>query len=366
MEQGGQLALLDPLPILAIMSRASRHLGLGATLSTTYLPTYQLARALATLDLLSGGRAAWNVVTSASTIEAQNFGLDGVGPRDRRYDRADEVLEACCRLWDSWEQDALLIDRRSGRFADGAKIHAADYAGAWIRSKGPLTVPRSPQGRPVIMQAGASDRGRDFAGRWAEMIFTLQYDKPGMEAFYADVKGRMGDCGRDPASCAILTSIDVIVAETESIAREKQDFINALIRPEHGLALMSGHLGFDVSQFPLDQPLPDVRREEGSRGSFDIILRGAGEEKLTLGETARRFATSQLCPQIVGTAAQVADHLEYLFEGAACDGFIVNPTVFPGTFEQVVRMVAPELQRRGLFRTEYRGRTLRENLLDAA
>ncbi len=358
-EQGGAMTLLDPMPILAMMARVTQHLGLGATLSTTHIPTYHLARTIATLDLLSGGRAAWNVVTSSSAMEAQNFGSDNVVARVSRYDRADEVLEACMKLWSSWEDDALIMDKQSGLFADSGKVHAANYEGQAIRTKGPLTVPRSPQGSPVIMQAGASERGREFAARWAEVIFTVQTDIAGMKAFYDDVKGRMARYGRAPDDCAILASINVIAAETEAIAREKQAYVNSLVTVEQGITLMSNHLGFDVGALPLDEPIVDIDLEVGSRGVFDIILAASRNERLTVREAARLYATTALTPQIVGTPEQVADEMQHYFENRGCDGFIVNPITMPGSFEQMVRLVVPELQRRGLFRRDYVHATLR-------
>ena len=360
--RGGQVCLLDPAVVLPMMARVTQHIGLGLTYSSTFNHPYQIARMLGSLDHLSGGRAAWNVVASTSTLEARNFGMDAMPGRAQRYDRADEVLEACCALWDSWEPGALLCDKASGAFADPAKIHYVDYSGQWIRTRGPLTTPRSPQGRPVIMQAGSSDRGRDFGARWAEVIFTLQHSKADMQAFYADFKARMAARGRAPEECAILPSVDVVLGETESIARERAEHVNSLVDAQLGLAQMSGHIGIDLARFDPDQTLSDIAVEEGSRGSFDVILQGTRAEGLTLGEAARRFATSELCPQLVGTAEMVADELTDLFAGHACDGFVLTPTSFPGMFEQFSRSVVPLLQRRGVFRTEYAGRTLRENL----
>ncbi len=360
--RGGQVCLLDPALVLPMMARVTRHIGLGLTYSSTFNHPYQIARMLGTLDHLSGGRAAWNVVASTSTLEARNFGLEEMPGRAQRYDRADEVLEACCALWDSWEDGALLLDRASGAFADPAKIHYANYAGQWIRTRGPLTTPRSPQGRPVIMQAGSSDRGRAFGARWGEVIFTLQHRKEDMQAFYADFKSRMAALGRAPEECVVLPSIDVVLGETESIARERAEHVNSLVDTQLGLAQMSGHIGIDLARFDPDQPLQDIAVETGSRGSFDVILQGTRAEGLTLGEAARRFATSELCPQLVGTAEMVADRLTDLFADHACDGFVLTPTLSPGMFEEFGRAVVPVLQRRGVFRREYTGRTLRENL----
>ena len=362
--RGGQVCLLDPAVVLPMMARVTSRIGLGLTYSSTFNHPYQIARMLASLDHLSAGRVAWNVVASTSTLEARNFGMDSMPGRAQRYDRADEVLEACFALWDSWEDGALVLDRASGTFADPAKIHYVDYAGQWIRTRGPLTTPRSPQGHPVIMQAGSSDRGRDFGARWGEVIFTLQHAKADMQAFYADFKARMAAKGRPPEACVVLPSIDVVLGETESIARERADYVNSLVDTQLGMALISGHTGLDLSRFDPEQPLADVAIEEGSRGSFDVILQGTAAEGLTLGQAARRFATSELCPQIVGTAEMVADTLTDLFQDGACDGFVLTPTTFPGMYEQFCRSVVPLLQRRGVFRTEYAGTTLRDHLRD--
>lgn len=362
LEKGGALSLLEPLPILAIMARVTRHIGLGATLSTTFLSPYHIARTLATMELLSGGRMAWNVVTSASVTEARNFGLAAMPGREERYRKAHEVLEACHALWDSWQADALVVDKASGRFADASKVRYVDYEGEFIRTRGPLTVPRSPQDRPVIMQAGSSGPGRAFAARWAEMIFTLQHSTADMIAFRSEMREALAAAGRNPDDCAILPSVDPIIGETESIAREKQEYVNGLVDPELGMALMSSHIGTDLSKYTPHQSLAELQLEEGSRGSLDVILQGTRAEGLSVGEAAKRFATSELAPQVVGTPEQVADQLEAMFTSGGCDGFILTPTVSPGTWEQFARAVVPVLQRRGLMRTSYAGPTLRENL----
>ena len=241
-------------------------------------------------------------------------------------------------------------------------MHYVNYHGRWISTRGPLTVPRSPQGRPVIMQAGSSPRGRDFAARWGELVFTLQHSKSDMQAFYQDLKSRAVAQGRAPEQCLVLPSIDVILGETDAIARERQEYVNDLVQTEAGMAQMSGHIGMDLSRLPPDLPLSDMDIEAGSRGSLDVILQGTQAQGLTLGEAARRFATSELCPQIVGSPATVADQLQDLFESHACDGFILTPTLMPGMFEQFTRAVVPLLQARDLFRRDYAGRTLREHL----
>ncbi|MFZ6763051.1 MULTISPECIES: LLM class flavin-dependent oxidoreductase [Acetobacterales] len=364
--KGGALSLLDPLPILAMMARATRHIGLGATLSTTFHHPYQIARTLGTLDILSGGRMAWNIVTSASHLEARNFGMEAIPGREERYARAHEAVEACLKLWSSWEADALILDRESGRFADPARVHYAHYEGQHIRSRGPLTVPRTPQGHPVLMQAGSSGPGLDFAARWAELVFTLQHSAEDMRRFRAATRERVARHGRDPDNCAVLPSVDPIIGETESIAREKADYVNSLVDAELGMALTSSHIGTDLSRFPPDRPVEDLDLPEGSRGSFDVILQGTRAEGLSLGEAARRYATSELAPQLVGTPESVADQMEAIFTGGACDGFVLTPTVSPGTWEQFTRAVVPILQRRGLLRRHYAATTLRGHLREAA
>ena len=360
--RGGQVCLLDPAVILTMMARVTHHIGLGLTYSSTFNHPYQIARMLGSLDHLSAGRVAWNVVASTSTLEARNFGMDAMPGRAQRYDRADEVLEACFALWDSWDAGALVLDKQTGTFADPSKIHYVDYAGQWIKSRGPLTTPRSPQGHPVIMQAGSSDRGREFGARWAEVIFTLQHSKADMQDFYGDFRSRMTRRGRAPDECVILPSIDVVIGETERVAKERADYVNSLVDTQLRMAQISGHIGVDLSKFDPEQPLADIVLEEGSRGSFDVILQGTKADGLTLGEAARRFATSELCPQLVGTPTMIADHLIDLFEAYACDGFVLTPTTFPGMFEQFARSVVPILQERGVFRKEYTGATLRETL----
>ncbi|HTI03319.1 MAG TPA: LLM class flavin-dependent oxidoreductase [Acidisoma sp.] len=362
--RGGQVCLLDPAVILPMMARVTERLGLGLTYSSTFNHPYQIARMLGTLDHLSRGRVAWNVVASTSTLEAQNFGMTEMPGRAQRYDRADEVLEACMALWNSWEEGALVLDKKSGIFADASKVHYADYEGQWIKTRGPLTVPRSPQGHPVIMQAGSSERGRDFGARWGEIIFTLQHQKSDMQTFYKDFKGRMQKFGRAPESCVVLPSIDVVIGETEAIARERAEYVNELVDTQLGMACVSGQIGIDLSQLDPDQPLTDIQVEQGSRGSFDVILQGTAAEGLTLGEAARRFATSELCPQLVGTPEMIADRLIDLFQDHACDGFVLTPTTFPGMYEQFCKTVVPILQERGVFRKDYAGRTLREHLQD--
>jgi FMN-dependent oxidoreductase (nitrilotriacetate monooxygenase family) len=348
--------------LLAAMARKTKHIGLAGTLSTAFYHPFHIARSFASLDHMSGGRAAWNVVTSANSREAQNFGLEQLMDRNSRYDHADEVMEACDALWNSWDADAIIYDRERGVYADPTKVHYANYHGKFVRTRGPLPTPRSPQGRPVIMQAGSSERGRQFAARWAEVIFTLQHSKPDMQAFYADIKMRMERCGRAPEECIITPAIDIVLGETDSIARERADYLHSLVSAEVGVCDISNAIGVDLSPFPLDQPLDDMEITEGARGVLDVVLQGSRAAGLTLREAGYRYGVSQLTPALVGSATTVADRLQDMFESRCCDGFVICPSITPGTYMQFVKTVVPELQRRGVFRVEYSGRTLRENI----
>ncbi len=358
----GQMWYLDPMLLLAAMARVTSNIGLAGTLTTAFYHPFHIARAFATLDHMSKGRAAWNVVTSANTREAQNFGLDRLMDRALRYDHADEVLEACDQLWNSWDEDAIFYDRKSGVYADPSKVHYVNYEGKYVRTRGPLTTPRSPQGRPVIMQAGSSDRGRDFAARWAEVVFTLQHSKPDMQAFYSDIKTRMQRLGRAPEECIVTPAIDIILGETESIAQERAAYLESLVSAEVGICDISNGIGIDLSGLPMDKPIEDMDTPDGARGVLDVILQGSRAANLTLRQAGHRYGVSQLTPALIGTPEMIADRMQDMFESHCCDGFVVCPSITPGTYMQFVKTVVPELQRRGIYRTEYAGRTLRENI----
>ena len=355
--RGGQLSLIDPMTVLPLMARVTRHLGLGNTISTTFNQPYHIARSLGSLDLLSRGRAAWNVVTSATDFEARNFGLDGVPAKDDRYDRADDVLEACFALWDCWDADALVMDRKSGVFADATKIRYADHVGPYVRTRGPMTIPRTPQGRPLILQAGSSPRGRQCAARWADMIFCTTPTKADTLAFREDMHQRLAAMGRAPAECAILPTLSVVIGETESIAREKAQHLDSLIDPELVMASSSQLLGVDLSRIETAEEAEIAAGNQGIAGSRDRMSALARAQGISFAQAVRK-------PRglLAGTPAMIADYMEDWFTSGACDGFVLPPTVFPGTYEEFGRMVTPELQRRGLLRREYAGRTLRENL----
>jgi FMN-dependent oxidoreductase (nitrilotriacetate monooxygenase family) len=354
---GGQISYMDPLVVLPIMARVTKHLGLGATLSTTLLHPYWIARTLASLDMLSGGRMAWNIVTSATDLEARNFGMDGIPGKEERYDRAEEVVEACCALWESWQDGAFVMDKEGGTFIDPSRVRYTEFEGKWVKTRGPLSIPRTPQVRPVFMQAGSSDRGRDFAARWAEFVFCTPHSKADTLAFTTDLKSRMAKYGRAPEDCKVLPSFMTVIGETESIAQEKFDYLQSLIDPEAQRMLNSALMGVDLSRVASPEEMRVAQGNQGIVGSQDRVLQMMRQEKI-----AFRDAVAKPRALLVGTASSIADTLEDYFTSGACDGFIITPTVFPRMFEEFCRLVVPELQRRGLFRTEYAGTTLRENL----
>jgi FMN-dependent oxidoreductase (nitrilotriacetate monooxygenase family) len=362
---GARPVKLDLSVVLGVIAGATRHIGLGATYSTTYYSPFHVARTFATLDHLSGGRAAWNVVTSVNDSEAQNYGFREHLGHDERYDRADEFLEATTGLWDTWEDDALILDRQTPRFADPDKVHELDYEGKWFTVRGPLTVPRSPQGRPVILQAGSSGRGREFAARWAELIFT---GDPGLEvarSHYTDQKERVGALGRDPASVKMLPMAYTVVGESPGHAQEREQvFLHDLVDPTASLTLLSELMNYDFSGMALDAPITDelIASVSGIRGLVQNLRRHIGGDTVTLADLAGHRATLLQGPRFVGTAAMIADQMEEWFGGGACDGFVIAATHVPGAYEDMVRLVVPELQRRGLFRSAYTGSTLRDHL----
>ncbi|GAC66527.1 LLM class flavin-dependent oxidoreductase [Gordonia soli] len=354
-------ATIDPSLVAASIAAVTTHLGVAVTKSATYFHPYEVARLFGSLDHLTRGRIAWNIVTSLSQAEAQNFGFDQHVAHDERYARAEEFVQTAVKLWSSWDEDAVVADKGTGVWADPTKVRAVDHEGEYYRTRGPLNQPRSPQHRPVLIQAGSSSRGKDFAARWAEAIFEIDPTPEGRRAYYDDVKSRADNHGRNPDHVKIFPSFIPFIGETESIAREKQAFHNELADPVSGLITLSVHTDHDFSGYDLDAPLEDVQ-VSGTQGLFDVARRLSERDELTLRDIGRLYAEGVLLPQFVGTASDVADQIEESFTGGEADGFIVSTAQSPGTFNDFVDQVVPELQRRGLFRREYRGRTLREHL----
>jgi FMN-dependent oxidoreductase (nitrilotriacetate monooxygenase family) len=362
---GARPVKLDLSVVLGVVAGATEHIGLGATYSTTYYSPFHVARTFATLDHLSGGRAAWNVVTSVNDSEAQNYGVREQLDHDARYDRADEFLQATTGLWDTWEDDALILDRVNGYFADPDKVHELNHEGVWFSVRGPLTVPRSPQGRPVLLQAGSSGRGRDFAARWAELIFSGDPDIDIARAHYKDQKERVAAAGRDPESVKMLPMVYTVVGESRSQAEDREQlFLHELVDPQASLTLLSELMNHDFSGMALDAPITDdlIASVSGIRGLVQNIRQHIGGQTVTLADLANHRATLLQGPRFVGTGTVVADQMEEWLTGDACDGFVIAATHTPGAYEDVVRLVVPELQRRGVFRDRYRGETLRDNL----
>jgi FMN-dependent oxidoreductase (nitrilotriacetate monooxygenase family) len=352
---------LDPVPLLGALAASTTHIGLGATRSTSYDQPYHIAREFATLDHLSGGRAAWNVVTSMNDGEALNFGVAQHLEHDARYDRADEFVELACELWNSWEPGALVLDRENGVYADPDRVHYVRHEGAWFSSRGPLNIPRSPQGRPVIIQAGSSGRGKKFAARWAEVVFTIQQTPELMKRFSDDVRASLAEFNRPPQSCKILTAVMPFVADTAAQAEEERAAHNAMIHPLVGLSTLASHSNFDFSTLPLDQPIREAT-SRGTQGMFETVMRITRDEALSLSDVGTLYGRSVLVPQIAGTASDVADYLESIVKAGAADGFVVSPAFLPDSLDRFVDGVVPELQRRGLFRRDYGGPHLRDHL----
>ncbi len=363
---GVRTVKMDLIPILTAMGMATSRIGLGGTYSTTYYEPFHVARTFATLDLMIGGRAAWNVVTSLNDSEAANFGQDQHLEHDLRYDRADEFIEVVMGHWATWADDAVVADRATGFFADPAKVRALNHVGKWFRSRGPFTVPRSPQGHPVIMQAGQSGRGQSFAARWGELIFASVKTPEAGRASYRAFKDAVDRAGRNPDLVKLAPAIYTVVGETRTIAEEKRAFIELLAAPEDSLTLIAEVTNFDFSKVGLDEPLSD-----GQLASVGVnlglkarVIERSGKSNPTPRDfiTFSKRGTINEMPVFCGTAEDVADQLEDWFTTGVCDGFVLSATHRPGGYEDFGRLVVPELQRRGLFHEDYAGTTLRENL----
>jgi FMN-dependent oxidoreductase (nitrilotriacetate monooxygenase family) len=351
----------DPLTLLPVLAVDTTHLGLIATASTTFEQPYLIARRFASLDHISGGRAGWNVVTTANPDSALNFGLEEHMEHDERYARAREFVDVVTGLWDSWADDAFERDVESGIYFDPEKLHVLNHKGRYLQVRGPLNIARPVQGWPVIVQAGASEAGRQLAAETAEVVFAAGGRLPDAQAFYADVKGRMEALGRNRDHLKILPGAFVVVGETVDEAREKRARLDSLVHYESAIASLSIALGHDASVFDPDAPLPEIPESNASKTSRDRVVAMAKRENLTVRQLAQRLGGySGLA--FVGTPKTIADSMEEWLVGEGCDGFNVMFPFVPEGLDDFVDKVVPELQRRGLFRREYEGRTLRENL----
>lgn len=352
----------EPITLLAALAMVTSRIGLVATATTTYNAPYDVARKFASLDQISHGRVGWNIVTSSSELEAHNFGLEAHPDIATRYATAHEFVDVVRGLWDSWDEGALLIDKQGGAFFDPDKLHVLNHSGPRYKVRGPLTIPRSPQGQPVLVQAGSSEAGRTLASSVGEVIFTIQRDLAAGQAFYADIKQRAAAHGRDPTHALVMPGVMPIIGRTRQEAQDKYEELQALIHPEAGLNALSRTLGMDMSGVDVNAPLPEIDVSRLTQSRAVGIVETARRDRMSVREVYERLVVSKGHRQIVGTANDIADTLQEWFEADAADGFNVMPAQMVGDLNDFVSGVIPELQRRGLFRRAYQGRMLREHL----
>ena len=362
LKRSATVTSFDPLTLLPALAMATRHLGLIATASTTFEPAYTIARRFASLDHISEGRAGWNLVTTSNPDAALNFGMDDQMPHAERYARAREYFDVVTGLWDSWADDAFIRDVESGIYFDPARLHVLDHKGKYLKVRGPLNIARPVQGWPVVVQAGASDAGRQLAAETAEVVFAAGGPLKGAQEFYADVKARMARVGRNPDHIKILPGAFVVVGDSLDEAKEKRARLDSLVNYDSGIAAVSIALGIDARKFDPDKPLPDdIPETQASKSGRDRVIELGKRENLTVRQIAGRLGGYGGLG-MVGTPQMIADQMEEWLVGEACDGFNVMFPYLPGGLDDFVDKVVPELQRRGLFRKEYEGKTLRENL----
>lgn len=356
------VAWVEPFTAMVALARSTRHIGLICTASTTFDEPYNIARRFASLDIVSGGRGGWNLITSSNPLEWMNYNEDRLAPREKRYARAREFAQVVRGLYDSWDDDAFVIDRASGRFFDPKKVHVLNHKGEFFRVRGPLNVARSPQGQPVLVQAGASEDGKNLAAETADVVFAATPTIDGAREFYADVKRRVEGFGRDPNHIVIMPGFQVTLGHSDLEAQEKFQALQDLIPPEVGMQHLSQYIGFDLTGHPIDGPLPEIPLTNVNFSRTELLVKLARRENLTIRQLYQRISGGRGHFQTYGTPRQVADTLEEWFTTGAADGFNVLGSVYPGDLTDFVDMVIPELQRRGLFRTRYEGKTLRDNL----
>lgn len=356
-------AFFEPVTLLSGLAAVTSRIGLTATASTTYNDPYGLARRFASLDLISDGRAGWNLVTSNTEAEAQNFGSDAHPRHHDRYQRAEEFIDVVLGLWNTYADDAFLRNKESGFYLDHGKQNVLGHRGKHFSVKGPLNVARSPQGHAVVVQAGSSEPGKELAARTAEVVFTAQQTLADAQTFYADIKGRMTKYGRSEDQLKVMPGIFTVIGRTRQEAQEKFEELQELIHPAVGIELLSYMIGdFDLSQYPLDGPVPELPESNGGKSRQHLLLDLARKDNLTINQLAKRIAGARGHWQVVGTASDVVDLLEDRFVNGGADGFNIMPPTLPGGLTDFIELAVPELRRRGLFRTEYEGATLRENL----
>jgi FMN-dependent oxidoreductase (nitrilotriacetate monooxygenase family) len=359
----GKVVKFEPMTILSALAAVTKNLGLVATSTTTFNEPYTLARQFASLDQISGGRSGWNLVTSNNEQDALNYSREAHLSHSDRYDRAIEFADVVNGLWDSWDDDAFIRDKEGGVFFDPAKMHVLNHKGAHFQVRGPLNVACSPQGRPVLVQAGASGTGRDVAARLAELVFTAATTFEQAKEFYDDVRMRIPRFGRSQDQVKVMPGFYPVVAPTASEAQEKYDYLQSLIQKPVGISILEHTIGVHgLDKIPLDGPVPEMADTNGPLSRQRLLLEQARRDKLTFWELCLANAGPRGDALSIGTPSQVADEMEHWFKDGAADGFNVMPAWLPGSLKDFVDLVIPELQRRGLFRTEYEAMTLRENL----
>ncbi|WP_445178119.1 LLM class flavin-dependent oxidoreductase [Pseudomonas sp. McL0111] len=355
--------VFDPLVLLSGLAAVTERIGLVSTVSTSYNEPYLLARKFASLDHLSGGRSGWNLVTSATDLEALNFGRERHFEHDDRYRRAQEFIDVVTGLWDSFEDNAFVRDKASGVFFQPDKLHVLNHKGEHYRVRGPLNIPRTPQGYPVLIQAGSSEPGKALAARTAEVVFTAQQTLGNAQAFYTDVKGRLASYGRRPEQLKIMPGISPVIGRTQSEAEDKYQQLQDLIEPRVGLAMLAGMAGgFDLSEYDLDGPLPELPPSNSMQSRQALFIDLARRENLSIRQLYLKVAGARGHHTVIGTPKTVADTLEQWFVEQAADGFNIMPPFLPEGLDDFVDGVVPLLQQRGLFRREYSGATLRDHL----
>lgn len=355
-------AWLEPYTLLAALAPHTKNIGLVCTKSTSFDPPYTVARQFATLDLISGGRSGVNIVTTGNGRAALNFSQTEHKPKEERYEIASEFVEVLKGLWDSWDEDAFIRDKKTGTFFEFDRMHVLRHEGAHFQVEGPLNVPRSPQGQPIIVQAGASEKGKELAAKSADVVFTATQSLQMAQEFYSDLKSRASKYGRQPDDIKILPGLSVTVAETKNEAKSKFRDLQNLIHPEHGLSYLSRRVGHDFTKMDPDLLVPQLNavHEVGSRS--EQMLKLARDKRWTLRQLYQHFAASRGHMVLVGTPKAVVDSMQEWLDKSGCDGFNLIPSLFPDEFDAFVEMVIPELQQRGLFRRAYEGSTLRSLL----
>jgi FMN-dependent oxidoreductase (nitrilotriacetate monooxygenase family) len=355
------LCRFEPTTLISVLSASTTHIGLGATVSTSFGEPYHVARTFASIDHITGGRAAWNVVTSSAGKAALNFSRDKHMEHDLRYEVAQEFVDVVRGLWDCWEDGAIVADKATGIYLDPAKVRPLDHRGRFFQVKGPINMARCPQGHPVIIQAGGSEAGLELAARTADVVFSVVQDLAGAKVAYRDLKGRLAKYGRTPDQVTVLPGVMPIIGVTESEARDKLSLLQSWLTATNALTLVTSRIGYDVTGFPLDGPVPAPPPGEGSRAFSRVLYETARREGMTLRDLYNLTAAARGHWVLCGTPKHIADTLEEWFVEEAADGFNVLPPYFPEGLADFVDLIVPELQARGLFRREYTGRTLRDH-----